>query len=662
MKHLRIAVRMMILVLLAVGSVGAMGAAVLFINGRVFAAADRLTKEQAIADLATFLERKSASNRALIVRYAVTRDPATAEAISKGVTELSEGLAQLSNLSMSQDALPPLTAGIKAVQERVDALRALGTALGDSDEVGLIGEMQQAVRAVETELKQWFSLDAPLRMMETMRRAELEVMLGSNPAAEGLHRKSYNELDFMLSGLGMDPATTERVSGLIRTYRKSFVAVSEGLGGFRKGSTELIGQMDLMAGGFADLASQSAKAMARATVEQEQARTEGERMILIMAASLSVVFLVLAILLSLSITRPIVALEAALGLLRAGRVDSVVPGADRGDEVGRIARAAGGIRDTMLALHSEIRRVSGVTTTTLPASLGSGRAKLAGIFAEMVEVLRDTGTALQQIGHGTSMVAQSTDQASVAIRQVLDGAQAQLGEIKGVSDDLGRAVDALDNVAVATQSMAGIVATTATASEQSRAEVEQLTAVARTLASESLEVRRITNLIQEIAETTSILSVNASIEARRAGALGKGFDTVANQVRILAQNTEKAALEIQAIADSMANRSQQAVEASGVVLRRVADIAQQMARVNGHAQEVASVINDQHRSLPEIERRMDTIRSVASQNAVAAEEIKETMAQLALMSEATRQSTSRFLNLPGVEASVMSMSAPLAAN
>jgi methyl-accepting chemotaxis protein len=129
-------------------------------------------------------------------------------------------------------------------------------------------------------------------------------------------------------------------------------------------------------------------------------------------------------------------------------------------------------------------------------------------------------------------------------------------------------------------------------------------------------------LIQELAYQTNILSLNAAIEAGRAGEHGRGFAVVSTEVRRLAERSQGAAREIATLVNSSVATSERAGERLGMLvpsIRKTADLVQ----------EVATTASEQATSVGHVSRAMGQMSVVTQQNASAAEELAATSKQLA---------------------------------
>jgi len=136
-------------------------------------------------------------------------------------------------------------------------------------------------------------------------------------------------------------------------------------------------------------------------------------------------------------------------------------------------------------------------------------------------------------------------------------------------------------------------------------EIQQVAEKIRSLENKSTDIRRVVDVITEIADQTNLLALNAAIEAARAGEHGRGFSVVADEVRSLAQRTQASTSEIREVIESLVGESQQTATVMQAGLQQVED-----NRVL--SEQVAQSLNDIGDAIDHITRMGEQIASAAA--------------------------------------------------
>ncbi len=347
---------------------------------------------------------------------------------------------------------------------------------------------------------------------------------------------------------------------------------------------------------------------------------------------------------------PVKRLQAVMGKLAQGDLAADVPGTERKDEVGGMARAVQVFKDNGL---EKVRLEDNLKIAQAKAEAERlAAAELQAQAAErQQEVVESLATGLASLADGDLLFRLNRSFAAMtAITTNTQGVRAGAGEITQASDDLSRRTEqqaaSLEQTAAALDQITTTVRKTATSASEARtvannargdAEssakvVTQTVSAMHAIESSSDKITSIIGVIDEIAFQTNLLALNAGIEAARAGDAGRGFAVVATEVRALAQRSAEAAKEIKTLISASSDQVVSGVKLVGETGKSLTRIVEHVSQLNHLVNEIAASAQEQASGLAQVNIAVNQMDQATQQNAAMVEQ--STAASHSLVGEA----------------------------
>ncbi|HEX8980079.1 MAG TPA: methyl-accepting chemotaxis protein [Parasulfuritortus sp.] len=297
------------------------------------------------------------------------------------------------------------------------------------------------------------------------------------------------------------------------------------------------------------------------------------------------------------------------------------------DEICGVAHSFNTMLDRFAAMLLQVRQNTERLSTLAHQLVATAADSEQGVGRQLDDT-EALGQVLQRLSQTVQQVAEDIRDAAAAAR----GANAQAKDGTRVA---GTAVDAIRTMSVRLQGAAGDI---------------------RQLDTDSRDIGGVLGLIREVADQTNLLALNAAIEAARAGEAGRGFAVVADEVRNLAQRTQDATGEIEAIIARLQANAERAVgtiREAEAQSRQSVDFVQDTAAALGSISEavdhitqmtarVAESAQSQGHDAEDITHRVADIGQVARESAASSHQVHDAAEQLAGIAEELSGQVARF--------------------
>ncbi len=334
---------------------------------------------------------------------------------------------------------------------------------------------------------------------------------------------------------------------------------------------------------------------------------------------IALIMALLVVLIARSIVRPLQEAVQAMANIASGESDLTRSLDTHGqDEVTQLSRHFNTFTAKLRQVVSQLQVCANALAQS-SAELGNNASQAHDRSQQQSQQMELVATAINEVTYGVQDVAKNAEHAASEMRDAQT--QAEQGQVN--IDGSLQQIDALSGT------------------------ISQAVEVIRTLSTESTQIGGVLEVIRSIAEQTNLLALNAAIEAARAGEQGRGFAVVADEVRLLAQRTQKSTAEIQNMIERLQGHSEGAVkvisdshQASQLTIEQAGQagaslnaIGQALRNLNGLNASIASATLQQAHVVEDINQNVTQAAGLSHSTALAAQQSSEASVHLKDLSE-----------------------------
>jgi len=344
------------------------------------------------------------------------------------------------------------------------------------------------------------------------------------------------------------------------------------------------------------------------------------------------IYMIIGVTVVLAIIISVVSVMVTRRLLRAigtepAHLAEITQQVANGDLTYRFELNKGGVYDAMRQMVEQLRDVmdkvnrSSQDVASASVQLNSNAEHMASASHEVVGQANTVATASEEMSATSMDIANNCHRAAESSNQASKTAQAGAGIVKNTVDGMTRIADKV-------RSSASVVEQLGTRSDQ---------------------IGEIVATIEDIADQTNLLALNAAIEAARAGEQGRGFAVVADEVRALAERTSRATREIGEMIKNIQSETRKAVAAMEEGVHEVEQGTSEAARSGQALEEILEKIND-------VTTQISQIATAAEEQTATTREISNNIQQI---SDVVEMSAKGAMDISNASSSLSQLSVEL---
>lgn len=375
----------------------------------------------------------------------------------------------------------------------------------------------------------------------------------------------------------------------------------------------------------------------------DAAAFERNTYVLILGALIAAVLLMTIVILK-DLLKSIRNTEEIMGTLAKGNTDVNIIGAERKDEIGGMARSIEVFKQGLIEkkqMEQEALKAQARAEEEKRKSMVALAADFDSHVGGMIDSLASASTELQSTAESMSDIAKQTSQSSQAVAASTEQSSTNVSTVASAMEEMAASSGEIASQIMGAKSKSNDTAENAEIANRTVGNLNELVE----------NIGEVVTAIQDIAEQTNLLALNATIEAARAGEAGKGFAVVADEVKKLALETGNKTGEINSRITEIQEATRASVDAMGRIIANISEIDNSVTGVSAAVEEQNATTNEIVRSISEASQGVQQVAQIivevqrgAGETGSSAGAVLEASTEVAKLAESLKSSVNQFLN------------------
>lgn len=332
------------------------------------------------------------------------------------------------------------------------------------------------------------------------------------------------------------------------------------------------------------------------------------------------------------ISKPVNELKVRLENFAEGDLSSPFPTLDSNDEIADMIEQASAMASRLKHIIQDTGMMLGemangnYTVQSEKEERYHGEFKQILISAkkmrdQMVDTMRAIDDASEHVSMGSNHLADAS-------HNLAEGATEQAGASQELLENISHITEMIEEASQTAEQAYNMAHQFATEADNSRREMEAMVGTMERINETSSKIENIISEIEDIASQTNLLSLNASIEAARAGEAGRGFAVVADQIRQLAEQSAKAAVDTRVLIEGSLQEISEGNRAAGRAADSINVVVDGIKGIADNAKQNSITSRNQAVMMHQAEEGVKQIAEVIQSNSATAQEASVTSEKL----------------------------------